>query len=65
MKTRKVFDQKILFHVSGVFNPEDILTRVCSREYIMGWFDEPEVLYSDKFEIIKFDASNGFRMFFF
>lgn len=56
---------KKLFHVSGVFNPEDILTRVCSREYIMGWFDEPEILYSDKFEIIKFDASNGFRMFFF
>ena len=59
---RKVVDRERWFHVSGVFNPADIPTRVCSRDCIKQWFDGPEILHSDKFEEIKFDVSSRLKM---
>ena len=58
---RKVVDRERWFHVSGVFNPADILTRVCNRDCINQWFDGPEILHSGKFEEIKFDVSSRLK----
>ena len=59
---REVVDRERWFHVSGVFNPADIPTRVCSRDCIKQWFDGPEILHSDKFIEIKFDVSSRLKM---
>ena len=59
---RKAVDRERWFHVSGVFNPADIPTRVCSKDCIKQWFDGPEILRSDKFEEIKFDVSSRLKI---
>ena len=58
---RNIIDKDSWYHISGVNNPADILTRVCKINDFERWFNGPQFLYTD-IDVSKFDVGDRLKL---